>query len=263
MKKSTKIWLITAAVLVFAGITGLACTVGVAEWDLSDLGEKELKTQTYNIDEDFTDISIKADTEDIVLLPSENGESKVVCEHKDSKECEVTVEDGTLIIKTYETGKWYENIRFFGFYSEKITVYLNKPQYSDVDIECSTGDIDIGSFMFGTLKTKISTGDISIKNTNCEKLISTGSTGDIKLQNVIASLEFNIKRSTGDITFDNCDAGEMTVKTSTGDVIGTLLTDKVFVTDSSTGDIKVPEGTSGGKCNVKTSTGDIIFDIVK
>ena len=49
-------------------------------------------------------------------------------------------------------------------------------------------------------------------------------------------------------------------ETSTGKVKGHLLTDKIFVTSTSTGKVRVPSTESGGICKVTTSTGDILFD---
>ena len=51
------------------------------------------------------------------------------------------------------------------------------------------------------------------------------------------------------------------VNTSTGDVNGTLLSEKIFITDTSTGRVSVPKTTSGGKCEITTSTGDINIGI--
>ena len=62
--------------------------------------------------------------------------------------------------------------------------------------------------------------------------------------------------------FDGCDAAEITVKTGTGDVTGTLLSDKVFLTETGTGRIDVPKSTVGGRCEINTDTGDIKIDIV-
>ena len=42
---------------------------------------------------------------------------------------------------------------------------------------------------------------------------------------------------------------------------GTLLSDKVFITDTTTGDVDVPKTTTGGKCEITTTTGDIEIDI--
>ena len=61
--------------------------------------------------------------------------------------------------------------------------------------------------------------------------------------------------------FDSSDAAEIFVKTSTGDVSGSLLTEKVFITDTSTGKVSVPKTTTGGKCELITSTGDIKIEI--
>lgn len=78
-----------------------------------------------------------------------------------------------------------------------------------------------------------------------------------------ASGAFSIERSTGDVEFDGSDADEITVKTSTGDVRGTLKSEKVFLTDTSTGWINVPKTTSGGRCEITTSTGNIDIAILK
>ncbi|MBR6498752.1 MAG: DUF4097 family beta strand repeat protein, partial [Clostridia bacterium] len=82
------------------------------------------------------------------------------------------------------------------------------------------------------------------------------------LKDVIASGAMNIQRSTGDVTFEKCDAAELTIKTDTGDVTGSLLSEKVFIAKSDTGSVKVPETTSGGKCKVTTDTGKIKLVIV-
>ena len=72
-----------------------------------------------------------------------------------------------------------------------------------------------------------------------------------------------MERDTGDITFDKCDASDIYIKTSTGDVKGTLLTEKVFYTQTSTGNIDVPKTVNGGRCEITTSTGNIKINIQK
>ena len=80
---------------------------------------------------------------------------------------------------------------------------------------------------------------------------------DISLKNVIATEKISIERSIGDVKFDDCDATEIWVETDTGDVTGNLLSEKIFITETSTGDVNVPKSTKGGKCEITTSTGDI------
>lgn len=90
------------------------------------------------------------------------------------------------------------------------------------------------------------------------KIINNGR----KIINVIATEKFSIKRSTGDVTFDGCDATEIFVETDTGNVKGSLLTDKVFIAQTDTGRVDVPKTVNSGKCEICTDTGDIKIDII-
>lgn len=131
-----------------------------------------------------------------------------------------------------------------------------------LDITVSTGNVSIYDVLCnGDIKIKVSTGKSTLSNIKCLNITSTGNTGDIIMKNVIASELLSIKRSTGDVKFEGCDAEEIFVDTDTGDVSGTLLSNKIFTTSTDTGDIKVPESTSGGKCKINTDTGDIKIQI--
>lgn len=151
-----------------------------------------------------------------------------------------------------------------------------------IKIKTSTGDICVENLSVGTLDLKVSTGKVTVSGVTCEgdvtvgvstgkayltdivckSVISSGSTGDIFLSNVIATEKFLIERSTGDVKLDGSDAIEIFVKTDTGDVTGTLLSEKIFITETDTGIISVPKTTSGEKCEIQTSTGDIRMDVI-
>ncbi len=172
--------------------------------------------------------------------------------------------------------------------------------FEDVDIALSTGDVDFCASASKSVRIKTSTGDIHAENISvgsldlsvttgkvtatsvnckgdltvgvstgktyltdmaCQNLTSGGNTGDISLKNVIAAETFSIKRSTGDVMLDGCDAADLFVETDTGDVAGSLLSEKVFVTHTSTGRVNVPHTTSGGRCEITTDTGDITITV--
>ena len=320
MDRTLKIWFIVAsciaAAIFFCGVAVIA-VFGIKTIKFLNI-ETEIKT--FRISEDFTGISVETGDEDLNFLPSEDGACKVVCELKKGSYKSVAAVGGTLNISTTESKKWYENISFFSFADEKITVYLPDKEYSllsvkggtgdisvqkglrfvtaavnfstgDLDFRAdtgkelkailSTGNVNISEITCGSLALKTSTGNIKIsdvvctgdaeialstgkaklKNMTCRGFVSDASTGDITLYSVLVSDSLNIKRSTGDVFFDSSDAGSIFIKTSTGDVTGTLKSDKVFITKTSTGKISVPESVTGGKCKVTTSTGDIVLDI--
>ena len=130
------------------------------------------------------------------------------------------------------------------------------------DLTVSTGKINaVGISCSGELKAKVDTGKINLTDVTCKTLVSDGDTGDMYLKNVIAKERFDIKRDTGNVSFDCCDAGEIFVTTDTGHVKGTLLSEKVFIPRSKTGKIDVPKTTSGGVCEITTDTGNIMINI--
>ncbi len=301
MSKKTKIWLIVAGCLVVAGLLLFTSVMMANGWDFTKLSTSKYETNTYTLDDAFSKIHIYTDEADVLFTPSEDNICKVVCyEMKNAKHL-VDVQNDSLYIRTHNNKKWYEYIGI-NFGSPKITVSLPQIQYDALFINSSTGDVDIPKdFQFGILDVSVDTGDVTnfasatdimkiatstgnirvenvtantinftvstgdtyLTDIRCNKLESKGSTGGISLKNVIATEQFSIDRSTGDVKFDRCDAPEIFVKTDTGDVTGSLLSEKVFITKTSTGKIKVPQSASGGKCSIVTSTGDIRLEISK
>ncbi len=131
-----------------------------------------------------------------------------------------------------------------------------------LDLTVSTGKIIVsGVTCEGDVTVSVSTGKASLTDVTCKNVTSTGNTGSITLKNVIAEERLSITRTTGKVLFDSSDAAEIFVETDTGDVTGTLLSEKVFIAETSTGRISVPKTTSGGKCEITTSTGDIEISI--
>ncbi len=320
MKGSITILLIIASVLVVLGLAVFGVSFAKSGFDFKGLSFQKYVTNTYDIQEDFEKISIKTIFSDIVLLPSETEDCKVVFHENEKVLHSAKVREGELIIESKDEREWYDHISFFNFENETIKLYLPKKIYESVNIETrtggikiprdftfdsinitgstgevecmssstamteiklTTGDIEIDNASFGDLRLTVSTGDIEaesiecsgdvyikvstgeaeLNGINCKRFISEGTTGDIELAGVVASEKFDIKRSTGDVRFKNCDASEIYVKVGTGDVTGSLLSEKIFITESSTGSIRVPNSVSGGRCEIKTSTGDIMIQI--
>ncbi len=320
MGKAVKIWLIVALALVALGgilFTGAMFANG---WDFNKISTVTYITNIYEVDGDFKSISIDVETTKIEFAPADDGRCKIVCFEDEKVRHSASVQNGTLVIDTVDTRKWYEHFSF-SFSQPQMTIYLPRNEYDSLFIETDTGDIVIPKdFSFDTLKIdgdtsdvdcfasashgieiKLSTGDIRLEeiateqlklttdtgriqvnttdiganirietdtgkveltNTSCKDLYAESDTGSITLKNVIGAGNFTIKSDTGSITFDHSDAAEISVKTDTGDVTGTLLSDKVFLTETSTGRISVPKTITGGKCELKTSTGDIKIEII-
>ena len=93
----------------------------------------------------------------------------------------------------------------------------------------------------------------------CQNLTSQSNTGDVDFTDVLVAEALQITTTTGEVAVLNCDAATVNINTDTGDVTGNFLSPKWFITDTSSGDIKVPLSRDGGECRITTSTGDIEF----
>lgn len=113
----------------------------------------------------------------------------------------------------------------------------------------------------GAVVANVSTGRVTLTGVTCASLASEGSTGNLSMTDVIATECFTVERDTGDVHMERCDAQDILIGTDTGNVKGILLSEKRFVASSSTGRVRVPEGTDGGRCEVRTSTGNITFTV--
>ncbi len=293
----TKIWLIIATVFVVVGIIVFVGAMNMFNWDFTKLSTTKYEENSYEITENFKNISIESDTSDILFLPAEK--CTVQCFEQKNVKYLVEVKDDTLTIKIQDTRKWYEYIGInfqvakltvmlpqeeydklsiksetgkvtisekFAFDSIDITastgdVFLEKASSENIGISVSTGKVKVSNVECGNIKINVSTGKTEITNTKCKNIESKGSTGAVELKNVIAAENIFVERSTGDVKFEKSDANEIFINTDTGEVKGTLLSDKVFIAKTSTGHIDVPKTTTGGRCEITTSTGDIRIKI--
>lgn len=200
-------------------------TVVLPKGEYGDLGIK-LSTGDVNIPTElgFENIDIAASTGDVTNRASASGDIK---------------------IKT-STGR----------------IALENVNAASLDLSTSTGKVTLNDITCGgDVKVKVSTGKTEMTNVECENLISNGSTGSLSLTNVIANGRFSLERSTGSVKLERCDATDIYIETDTGNVKGSLLSEKVFITESDTGSINVPKTTSGGICEISTDTGNIKITI--
>ncbi len=297
MSKAFKILSVVAVILILAGVAVFLFALNEADFDFTKLATQKLVTNTYEITDSFENIKIDVNTTDVTLVLSDDGKCRVEFLEEENVKHIAKALDNTLIIGVNDMRKWYEHIGIF-FESTKMTLYLPLEKYSSLVIYNDTGDIelpygiafdeikidadtsDINCFSSGTKKVGITTatgevivnggysdvkvltdtGDIKF-NVKCMTLNAESDTGDISFDSTMAITSIDVESDTGDVFFKDSDAGEIKVNTSTGDVRGTLLTDKIFFTETSTGDIRVPKTSVGGICDIKTSTGDIRIEI--
>lgn len=276
MKKSTKTLIIIASLLIAAGLILFTVTMSLLNWDFRRLSTFNYTEKTYEIAEEFEDISVVSDTADIIFAPSKDGSVSVVCYEQEQLPYTVEVQKGRLTIALSDERRWYDYIGI-GFDTSSITVYLPEAVYGNLAIKSGTGDLELPQdFTFKNIDVSLSTGDVTnrasalenikfslstgkilAENVTCKNFTSSTDTGNLVLNKVVADETLKITTSTGDVTFSRVDGAKLNIKTDTGNISGSLLSPKVFTAKTNTGIVCVPDTSVGGSCELSTTTGDI------
>lgn len=276
MKTATKVWLIVAVALVFAGLIIILGVMTVLKWDWSRFSTDKFESNSSEITEEYKNISITTNTAHIVFIPSENEKTVVTCYERDNEKHTVTVKDNTLTVELVDTRKWYEHIGIT-MGTPKITVYLPMNEYAALTVNGSTGDVSLPqAFKFESIDISISTGDancyssaagaINIKTRTghinvCD--LSAGTlelcvtTGNVTASGVSCEGKVNVSVSTGKSYLSDVRCKELISNGDTGDIsmMNVIATDK-FSVERSTGDVKL-EGCDAAEIVITTDTGDV------
>lgn len=260
MSKGTKVWLVTAALLVVVGLILFAVVLAQYGWDFSQLSTKKFQTNTYTITEDFTGISMHTDTADILFATAPDGVCQVMCYEQADMPHKVEVENGALTIDIADNRAWYEYIGI-QFDTPKITVYLPETSYASLSIDEDTGDIAIGKdFAFESVDISLSTGDVAFSASVSKLLKIQTSTGHIRVEDTQAGA-MDLAASTGGITVAHVQCeGNIQSRVSTGKTVFLDVTCKQLTSTGDTGDLSLKTVNVAEKLTANRSTGDVKFD---
>lgn len=261
MKKGTKAWLITATAMCAAGLLIFGGVFAVLHWDFSKLATTVQVTNEHMLTEPFTGITINTDTADIVLVPCEAGECRVVCQEPQNATHSVAVVDGVLNIAENDNRKWYEHISIGVGQGTKVTIYMPQGEYAALSIREHTGDIEIPSdFSFESIDIHTTTGDVSCRADAAGKINIKTSTGDILVEGIsAAALELSVTTGTVRAANVHC-TGDVAVSVDTGKVTLSDVSCQNLRSDGDTGDLIMSNVVAIGKFSIECGTGDVKFD---
>ena len=259
MNQTTKNWLIAGAALVLIGVLVLVGGVAMSHWDFSAFGAK-YETKAVDVDEGFRNLTIRADTEDIAFIPSDNGTCRVVFYERENRRHTASVHDGTLLIEGTDTEKWHEHFTLFSTGSPRITVYLPQNDYASLYIEEDTGDIVMpADFRFESAEIAGGTGDVEWYSSSGQVQMEL-STGEIRIEDIFAEkLELSVSTGRVEVRSVAC-AGDVSVNVSTGKTTMSDVTCKRFCSTGSTGDVFLENVIVSEGVTIERSTGDVRFE---
>lgn len=260
MRRNTKLWLLSACILIVLGCCILAGALWAGQWDTGSLSTAKYVTNAHTITQEFEDLTIITDTADVTLIATKDAEPHIVCYEQEHARHHVSVKDGTLTIEVQDTRKWYE---YVGIHldSPRITMYIPCGGHGALDIKTSTGDIHIPSGLtFDSIHIAGSTGDVTNLASSSGNTYIQTSTGSIHVENISTS-SIVLKATTGNIAASNirC-AGSIQIGVSTGKTQCTNAQCSTLTTTGSTGDITLRGVIAEQDLTIERTTGDVELD---
>ena len=257
MKKSTKAWLTAGLLLILAGAALCLGVLARKHWDLKSLFATELDTRSVELREDFHSIAVTADTEQLRLLPSEDGGCRVVFEEGAKQRHTAQVDGGTLRIAGSDTRSWYEKIGV-SVGMPTITLYLPAGAYTELQIQEDTGDVSIPEdFSFTEIRVSTQTGDVDCRASASGQLVIGTDTGDIRLEKISAgALELGTHTGTVELSEAEC-RGDLGLTVTTGKARLRQVSCNSLLSGGDTGDLRLEDLIARERIEVRRSTGEV------
>lgn len=302
MKKSKKILITVAVILVAVGMICGFCGIYSLGFNFNEISTSDFVTHTYTVEDDFTNIIIEDAESNINFYKSNDDKCRVLCDEREKVTHTVVNENNTLTVRVKDERNWFERINIGFFIADmRVSVYLPKNKYDSLNAASMSGDIDVANeFTFDNAKVGSISGDVSVKADVKQELNISSTSGDVIINNIsatecinassvsgeidlsnvkgkeifantisggvmltdtVASQKLKANSTSGEIDLKRCDAKNIVLDTVSGEISGTLLSNKQFITETTSGTVNVPQCVSNEECRITTVSGDIYIKI--
>lgn len=302
MKKSKKILITVAVILIAVGIICGFCGIYSLGFNFNEISTSDFVTHTYTVEDDFTNIIIEDAESNINFYKSNDDKCRVLCDEREKVTHTVVNENNTLTVRVKDERNWFERINIGFFIADmRVSVYLPKNKYDSLNAASMSGDIDVANeFTFDNAKVGSISGDVSVKADVKQELNISSTSGDVIINNIsatecinassvsgeidlsnvkgkeifantisggvmltdtVASQKLKANSTSGEINLKRCDAKNIVLDTVSGEISGTLLSNKQFITETTSGTVNVPQSVSNEECRITTVSGDIYIEI--
>ncbi len=141
-------------------------------------------------------------------------------------------------------------------------IELTNIMCSDISAEVTSGDINFSIISSSNIFAESTSGDINFSAIRSKEISVKATSGDVELKETVCEGNINMKTTSGEINLKDSDGKSLEISSTSGDVYGNLLTEKLFITETNSGDIDVPAiditlNKTLDKCRINTTSGDI------
>ena len=183
MKKSTKIWLIIAALLLVIGLGLSVAALAAVDFDVSRLNtEGAYERRTYTFDaEQLKSAEIHSVSQDIRVVGSDEKAGTVEYYTGERIGYAVSFSEGKLTIRHFDERRWYEHIHlFFSSRDDTVTVYVPTDTVFALTCHSTSGNIEASGFTGNKLFLKNTSGSIRVSDITAAELEARSTSGSIE-----------------------------------------------------------------------------------
>ncbi|MGN0968800.1 MAG: DUF4097 family beta strand repeat-containing protein [Oscillospiraceae bacterium] len=277
MKKAKKTALVIALACVAAGAVISLGALAVIGFDVSRLNTMKFETNTYQVEESFSNIRIEGAECAVRLLPSQTDACTVVCSEGKNISHTVAVDGDTLKITRTDNRKWYECMGIYWGDEMSVTVCLPGRVYGDLFIRSMSGDITVpGDFTFSRAEIINTSGEIDYAAATGNALTLKTTSGDLNVRDLTAGA-LEVRSTSGKMEISNVKADSLTAVTTSGDVVirsagvgggvavetvsGEIGLERVNAqtvsVQSTSGEVELTDTVAAGRVEIETVSGEI------
>ncbi len=172
--------------------------------------------------------------------------------------------EGTFSVKTSSGSIKVDDVSAYGIELEASSGSISVKDIDsakEITVETSSGSIKAEGVQCENADFSASSGSVKLYSVSCGSIRTETSSGSTSLSDVISAGNMNISAQSGSVKLSDCDAQDIEIRTGSGSVSGTLLSEKIFVTETGSGSVKVPQSFEGGRCFIRTGSGSIKISI--
>lgn len=229
-------------------------------------GWDSLKMTVYLPEKEYQDLYITTTSGDVLVeAPFKFSETKVYNTSGDVILSNITADNITATSTSGEVHISSSNVKEnLDLRTTSGDVSLSDVTAKNITSESTSGEVQvISANVKDELYSGTTSGDVNISNVKTQDVSVKSTSGDVELIGVISLGDLKAKTVSGEIDLDRCDGKFLNLETTSGDVDGSLLREKLFITDTTSGEVNVPIFTSDEKCMISTVSGDIEIVVLK
>ncbi len=283
MRKSVKISIIVAVILVIAGAVIGKFGYSLIDWNKD--GKNTMQNKTSYKGSDIVSLSADCDSANITVYKASGSDILLNWDEDDKRRCDITNDGGELKITYRDHRKWYEYLRFgvnvktyelsIGL-PEAYTGALNLSTGSgnvkaenlsvsdDVSFSTASGNVSVnGVSTAGSLKLSLSSGNITASNLSSGAGVEFKNvSGNIKAENVTLNGDFSAQTSSGNLKiYSISGAKEVSLKCVSGGIDFSDITAEDLYVTASSGNVTFSDIYADKSIELKAVSGNVTGSI--